>query len=79
MMAEERISKLVEFDGFRMPTRKHSSKERSSVMNAVRAIWTNGRILPSEPVDWPEGSQLRVEPLIPSSEKFGLSDRKSVV
>ncbi len=32
-------------------------------MNAVNAVWTNGRILPSEPVDWPEGVQLRVEPV----------------
>ena len=45
-------------------------------MNAVRAIWTNGRILPSEPVDWPEGSQLRVEPLISNSEKFGLPEEE---
>ena len=43
-------------------------------MNAVRAVWTNGRILPSEPVDWPEGSLLRVEPLIPSIEKIGLPE-----
>ncbi len=45
-------------------------------MNAVRAIWTNGRILPAEPVDWPEGSQLRVEPFLPSSEKLGLSEEE---
>ncbi len=43
-------------------------------MNAVRAVWTNGRILPSESVDWPEGSQLRVEPLAPPGEKTGLSE-----
>ena len=43
-------------------------------MNALRAIWTNGRILPSEPVDWPEGSQLRVEPLSPPHEKIGMSE-----
>ena len=42
-------------------------------MNAVRAIWTNGRILPSEPVDWPEGSELNVEPL-GTVEKFGLDE-----
>ena len=42
-------------------------------MNAVRAIWTNGRILPSEPVDWPEGSELNVEPL-GTAEKFGLDE-----
>lgn len=43
-------------------------------MNAVRAIWTNGRILPSEPVDWPEGSELIVEPLVPSEERMGLTE-----
>ena len=43
-------------------------------MNAVRAIWTNGRILPSEPVDWPEGIELLVEPLAPPGEKIGLSE-----
>ncbi len=37
-------------------------------MNAVSAIWTNGRILPSEPVDWPDGSELLVEPLSTESK-----------
>ena len=40
----------------------------------LRAICSNGRILPSEPVDWPEGSQLRVEPFSPPREKIGLSE-----
>ena len=44
-------------------------------MNAVRAIRTNGRILPSEPVDWPEGSKLLVEPLS-TEEKIGLDESK---
>ena len=42
-------------------------------MSAINAIWTNGRILPTEPVDWPEGSRLRVEP-VPTSEKIGLDE-----
>ena len=42
-------------------------------MNAVRAIWTNGRILPSEPVDWPDGIQLLVEP-VSAGEKIGLDE-----
>lgn len=29
--------------------------------------------MPAEPVDWPEGSELRVEP-VPSSEKIGLDE-----
>jgi predicted DNA-binding antitoxin AbrB/MazE fold protein len=42
-------------------------------MNAIKAIWTNGQIVPTEPVNWPEGSQLRVEPE-PKSEKIGLTE-----
>jgi len=42
-------------------------------MDAIRATWTNGQIVPSEPVNWPDGSQLLVEP-IPSSEKIGLDE-----
>ncbi len=42
-------------------------------MRAIKAIWTNGRILPSEPVDWPEGSELVVEP-VASSEKIGMDE-----
>ena len=40
-------------------------------MSAINATWTNGRILLTEPADWPEGSQLRVEP-IKTPEKIGL-------
>ena|SRR5437764_7449576 len=42
-------------------------------MNAIKATWTDGRIVPAEPVDWPEGSELLVEPLAPS-EKIGLDE-----
>jgi hypothetical protein len=42
-------------------------------MNAIKATWTNGKIVPAEPVDWPEGSQLLVEPVGPS-EKIGLDE-----
>src|SRR5580704_15874953 len=42
-------------------------------MHAIKAIWTNGRILPSEPVDWPEGSELLVEP-VAKSGKIGLGE-----
>jgi hypothetical protein len=42
-------------------------------MNAIKATWTNGRIVPTEPVDWPEGIELVVEP-VPSSEKIGLDE-----
>jgi hypothetical protein len=42
-------------------------------MNAVKATWTNGRILPGEPIDWPEGSELVVEP-VGAGEKVGLDE-----
>ncbi|MFO0911272.1 MAG: hypothetical protein U0835_13555 [Isosphaeraceae bacterium] len=31
-------------------------------MKAIHAVWKNGQILPTEPVDWPEGTELTVEP-----------------
>lgn len=42
-------------------------------MNAIRATWTNGQIVPAEPVDWPEGSELLVEPLA-AGEMIGLDE-----
>jgi hypothetical protein len=44
-------------------------------MNAIKATWTKGKILPAEPVDWPEGSPLAVEPLLPCGEQIGLDER----
>ena len=48
-------------------------------MHAIKATWTNGQIVPAEPVDWPEGSQLQVQPLlardkIDVGEKIGLDE-----
>jgi hypothetical protein len=43
-------------------------------MNAIRATWTKGQIVPAEPVDWPEGSELLVEPVAPADEKIGLTE-----
>lgn len=43
-------------------------------MNAIMATWKNGQIMPSEPVDWPEGSRLLVEPLEVRGEKIGLDE-----
>jgi hypothetical protein len=45
-------------------------------MNAIRATWTHGQIVPSEPVDWPEGAALLVEPIAPSSDKIGLTEEE---
>ena len=43
-------------------------------MNAIKATWKNGQILPREPVDWPEGSELVVEPMTATAEKIGLDE-----
>jgi hypothetical protein len=45
-------------------------------MHAIKAIWKNGRILPSEPVDWPEGSELLVEPIMGNENKLGLTEEE---
>jgi hypothetical protein len=45
-------------------------------MNAIRAVWTNGQIVPAGPVDWPEGSELLVEPISPGGEKIGLAEEE---
>ncbi|HLZ09979.1 MAG TPA: hypothetical protein VKT80_15425, partial [Chloroflexota bacterium] len=44
-------------------------------MNAIKATWTNGQIVPAEPVDWPEGSALLVEP-VSAGEKVGMSEEE---
>ena len=46
-------------------------------MHAIKATWTNGQIVPAEPVDWPEGSELRVEPVVPKIQKIGLTEEES--
>jgi hypothetical protein len=43
-------------------------------MNAIKATWKNGQILPAGPVDWPEGSELLVEPVATGVEKLGLDE-----
>ncbi len=45
-------------------------------MNAIRATWVNGHIVPAEPVDWPEGSELLVEPVAPNGEKIGMTEEE---
>ena len=45
-------------------------------MNAIRAVWTNGQIVPAGPVDWPEGSQLLVEPIVAGGERIGLTEEE---
>lgn len=42
-------------------------------MNAIKATWTNGQIVPAEPIDWPDGIELLVEP-VPAGEKIGMTE-----
>jgi len=32
-------------------------------MRAIHAIWKDGQIVPTQPVDWPDGTALTVEPI----------------
>ena len=43
-------------------------------MDAIKAVWTNGQIVPAESVDWPEGSELLVEPVGASGDRIGLTE-----
>ena len=45
-------------------------------MNAIKATWTNGQIVPAEPVDWPEGSELLVKPIMGNEEKIGIGEEE---
>jgi hypothetical protein len=42
-----------------------SSPERAGVImtKTIHAVWRNGQIVPTQPVDWPEGTALAVEPI----------------
>lgn len=42
-------------------------------MNAIKATWTNGRVVPTEPVDWPDDIELLVE-AVTMPEKNGLDE-----
>jgi hypothetical protein len=45
-------------------------------MHPIRATWTNGQILPSQPVDWPEGLELVVEPISFGKERIGMTEEE---
>ncbi len=40
-------------------------------MNAIKATWKNGQIVPDQQAEWPEGCRLLIEPL-PVDETVGL-------
>ena len=43
-------------------------------MNAIKATWKHGQIVPREPVNWPEGCDLVVEPIPAKAAKIGLDE-----
>jgi hypothetical protein len=43
-------------------------------MNPIKGTWTNGQILPDEPVVWPEGTELFIEPALPGIGPIGLTE-----
>lgn len=44
-------------------------------MSAIQGTWREGRIILDEPVQWPEGRRVRVEPLA-AEAAFGLSEEE---
>lgn len=38
-------------------------------MKSIQAIWKNGRIIPEEPLDWPEGTSLSIQAVEIPSER----------
>jgi hypothetical protein len=40
-------------------------------MKTIQAIWKNGKIMPTQPVDWPEGTALTVVPVAEVPEREG--------
>jgi hypothetical protein len=32
-------------------------------MNSIKGVYKNGQIIPNEPADWPDGTEVRIEPI----------------
>ncbi len=45
-------------------------------MDEIKATWTDGKIVPAQPVDWPEGSQLLVKAIDVNGERIGLTEEE---
>ncbi len=46
-------------------------------MNAIKAIVRSGRIELQEPVDWPDGTEVLIEPTLAPTEKIGIDESES--
>jgi hypothetical protein len=42
-------------------------------MNAITGTWKNGQIVPDNPVNWPEGCRLVIEP-VPTETTLGIRE-----
>ncbi len=42
-------------------------------MNAITGTWKNGQIIPDNPVNWPEGCRLVIEP-VPEGHTMGMRE-----
>jgi hypothetical protein len=45
------------------PSASATNEKGGTAVKAIHAIWKNGQIVPTQPVDWPEGTALAVEPI----------------
>lgn len=43
-------------------------------MNAIKATWKDGRIVIDDAVDWPEGCEVLIEPVLPQSDRIGIDE-----
>ena len=68
MAAEKKQKFGILRDHHMLPT-----KERCR-MNPVKAIWKDGRIVPGEPVNWPDGCEVLIEPVFVPLGKIGIDE-----
>lgn len=43
-------------------------------MNAIKATWKHGQLIPCEAVDWPEGCDVLVEPILSPPLRIGMDE-----
>ena len=44
-------------------------------MNSIKATYLNGQIIPHQPVDWPDGIELLIEP-VTHTETIGMREEE---
>jgi hypothetical protein len=51
-----------------------SSTRRRAAVNAIRAVIKDRRLELQAPPDWPDGTQVRIEPIQPVAGKIGIDE-----